>query len=137
VIDALACAGFIRQRLSAGMLPKLAAAAKRAKVGRVPGMQRRQRSAEDRFVAGLADMLAGAFFDLCGQRPTLGMRYVSGTTRPRSAGRPMRKPRKPAVEAYGDFLALVADVFKIMGIRRSPIAAARMACTKFKAGGKG
>jgi hypothetical protein len=137
VIDALARAGFVRQRLCVKMLPKLAAAAKRARLGKVPRMQRRQRSAEDRFIAGLADMLAGFFFDLSGERPTLGVRYIAGSDSASRRGRPKRSSSATsATEPYGNFFRLVADTLKIMGIERSPIAAARGACAKFKAGEK-
>jgi hypothetical protein len=132
VIDALARAGFLRQRLFMGTLPALAAAAMRAGVERTPQMQRRQRSAEDRFVADLSDLLAGIYVRLTGERPAVATRVIG--SRPRRVGRPKRSPRgRPYSESYGDFFCLVARVFGIIGLQRSPVAAARGACARFRA----
>jgi hypothetical protein len=63
----------MRQRLTADMLPEVAAAAKRAqcKLREIPIKQGRQQTAEDRYVAGVADVLARLFSALTGTDPVV------------------------------------------------------------------
>jgi hypothetical protein len=108
--------GLMRQRLTADMLPEVAAAAKRAqrKLRELPLKQGRQQTAEERYVEAVADVLAGLFSALTGIEPVVNTWS----------------------DAYGrihcPFLRLVASVFKMAGIQQKAKSAARAASERFR-----
>jgi hypothetical protein len=105
MIMALADQGFLRPaKLTKADLPRLRAAARRAKPTGVPEKQGREQSAEDLMVARLADLVAGIYYGLTGQAPA---------------------PRRV-------FYRLVGDTFDIMGIGRNHIAAALAAVQRWR-----
>jgi hypothetical protein len=132
-IDSLARAGFVRPApLSRKHLPLLAAATRRARP-RGRHRQGRQPSAEDRFAARIADILAGLYHQLTGEHPTIAVRPIADDSGPpHRPGRPPHRLRKPVREAYGNFLRFVMDVFDAIGLKRNAVAAARDACARFR-----
>jgi hypothetical protein len=88
------------------MLPGLRAAAERAELPLgIPQKQGREQSAKDLMVAGLADVLAGIYYELTGEPP----------------------------DHLGKFYWLVVDVFDAMAIKRNKRVAARTAAARWMA----